>query len=261
MASYDPDFHGVDPGKETWPADAEPRRRGCLFYGCVGAVVLSVLLMLALALAALVSYRTIVRYRDMYTSDAPVELPKLATSEEERARAVARVEAFRKAVEAGEAVGPLSLSGDDLNALIQESPRLKDHVFLSIVGDHLKARVSIPLTELQDFSLTRGRYLNGEAEVKVALRDGRVKLEVVSMLAEGKELPPMVRDILARSDIVLDDEDDEDDEDDTDEDRRFKGFLRRIASLEVKDGAMVITPRPPSGPAPPEGAARSGPGA
>lgn len=284
MASYDPDFHGVDPGKDPWPGDAEPRRRGCLFYSCVGVVVLSVLLMLALALAALVSYRTIVRSLDMYTADAPVELPKLAMDESRREQAVARIMAFRDAVEADQDVPPLSLSGDDLNALVAEAPKLKDRVFLSIEGDKVKARVSFPLSELHDISLTRGRYLNGEAEVKLALRDGRIKLEVVSMLADGKELPPMVRDILAQSDIVLD----EDEGDDSTDERRFKRLLGRIDSLEVKDGVMIVTPhksegagpRPdapaapePPAPSPPpaptvpavpppaEGAARSGPGA
>lgn len=242
MASYDPDIHGAGPGGAFDPAGVEPRRRGCLFYGLVTLGVVAVLVMVGLALAAWVSYRTIVRYRDMYTSVAPVELPKLKTSESEQRRAVARIEAFRDAVEAGKPAGPLVLSGDDLNALIQQSPRLKDRVYLSLDGDRIKAQVSIPLSEVQDFSLTRGRYLNGEAEVRLELDDGRLEMEIVSMRAEGKELPPMVRDVLTHSDFVLVSDDDEDD---TEDERRLKRFLGRLDSLTVEDGELTLKPRPP----------------
>jgi hypothetical protein len=245
LASIDPDFHGAESARGTEPAGVEPRRRGCLFYGVVTAAVLAVLLMVGLALAAWVSYRTIVRYRDMYTSTAPVALPKLETSERERQRAVARIKAFYDAVEAGKAVKPLILSGDDLNALIQESPRLKDRVYTSIDDDRIKAKVSFPLSELKDISLTRGRYLNGEAEVKLKLDDGKLKVEIVSMRAEGKDLPPMVRDFLTNADLVL--SDDDEDEDDTDDERRLKRFLGRLDSLEVDDGVIVVKPREPDG--------------
>lgn len=245
MASHDPDFTNAhaSPGEGATPPDVEPRRRGCLFYGCVAAAVLAVLTMIGLALAAWVSYRTIVRYRDMYTSAAPAKLPELSTSKAERQRAVARVEAFRVAVEGGKASEPLVLSGDDLNALIRESPKLRDRVFLSIIDDRIKAELSVPLFELQDFSLTRGRYLNGEAEVKVELEDGRLTLEILSMRAEGKELPSMICDLLTHSDFVVDADDE--DHDDTEEERRFKRFLTRLESLEVEDGKIVVTPRPP----------------
>ncbi len=244
MASYDPDFrHDPDRGETLAPGDAEPRRRGCLFYGLVGLAIVSVALMLTMALTAWVGYRTFVRYRDMYTSTTPVALPKIETSERERQRIAARVEAFREAVEAGEDVEPLTLSGDDLNALVQESPRLKDRVYLSLDDDRVKARVSIPLSELQDFSLTRGRYLNGEAELKLELDDGRLKLEVLSMRAEGKELPQMVCNVLTHSDFVL--ESDDDDPADSEGERRFKGFLRKLDSVKIEDGRMIVAPREP----------------
>ncbi|WP_165252085.1 hypothetical protein [Paludisphaera soli] len=241
MESFDPDFQSVDPDKKGFPGyDPEPRRRGCLFYGCVVAIVVSVLLTLALALGAFLAYRTVMRYRDVYTATAPVELPKLALGEADRERSVARMTAFRDAVEAGEAVPPLVLGSDDLNALIQQSPRLKDRVYLTLEGDKIKAKVSFPLAELKDFSLTRGRYLNAEAEVKAAVKDGSLSLEFVSMVADGKELPEAVRDVLSASDIMLDDGPDDGEIDE--EGRRTRSFLRRIASIEVKDGAMIVTP-------------------
>ncbi len=264
MESYDPDFHAVAPDKKGFSGyEPEPRGRGCLFYGCVVAIVASVLLTLALALGAFLAYRTVVRYRDVYTATAPVELPKLALGEADRERAVARMTAFRDAVEAGEAVPPLVLRGDDLNALIQESPRLKDRVYLTLEGDKIKAKVSFPLAEIKDFSLTRGRYLNGEAEVKAAVKDGSLSLEFVSMVADGKELPQAVRDVLSASDIMLDDGPGDDEMDE--EGRRTRSFLRRIASIEVEDGSMLVTPihaaPGPDPDAPPRAASEAEPGA
>jgi hypothetical protein len=241
LASYDPDFHGARPAGAPDAVGEEPRRRGCLIYGLVAVAVVAVVVMVGLALAAWVSYRTIVRYRDMYTSASPVELPRLATSERERARALARAEAFREAVEAGKPVDDLVLSGDDLNALIREAPGLKDRIYLTLDDDRIKAQVSIPLSELQDFSLTRGRYLNGEAEVELELDDGRLKLEVVSMRAEGKEVPLMVLDVLTHSTFVQE----IGGGDGTEEGRRFRSLLGRLDSLEVDDGKLTVRPRPP----------------
>lgn len=250
MASYDPDFHADGPDKGPTHFDPEPRGRGCLFYGCVTAVVLSVLLMLALALAAFLAYRTVVRYLDVYTTTAPVELPRLAMTAEQREEAVARMAAFRDAVEQGRAVEPLVLTGDDLNALVQET-RLKDRVYLSLEGDKIKARVSLRLDEIKDISLTRGRYLNGEAEIKASVQEGALSLEIVSMTADGKPLPDSLRNALSQADIVLDDGD-EDEEDDDEDERRARAFIRRIESIEVEDGRMIVTPAsPPDAPAPP----------
>ena len=245
MASYDPDHPGLDPDQPSPAYDAQPRGRGCLFYGCITVVVLALLLGVGLALGALVGYRTMIKYRDMYTALAPAPLPKLALSESEREEAVERAKEFRDAVEEEKKVEPLTLTGDDLNALIQEEPKLKDRVFLALDDDKIKAKVSLPLDEFWDASLVEGRYLNGEAEIKLRLRNGALKLELVSMLVKGKPLPKPVRDVLARSNIFLGDEDDdeEDDEHGPEFDRHLKSFLRRVSSIEVKDGVMVVTPR------------------
>ena len=59
-----------------------------------------------------------------------------------------RVEAFRKAVEAGTPTEPLVLTSDDLNALIEENPDLKGKIYVKIEGDEVKGQVSIPLDKL-----------------------------------------------------------------------------------------------------------------
>lgn len=238
MASYDTEFSGVGPDLKGSPElDAEPRGRGCLFYGCVVAIVAAVLL----ALVALVLHRVAVRCCELYTAAEPVPLPTLSLSGASREAAVERMKAFRDAVEQGRDVEPLTLTGDDLNALVEEAPELKGRVFLALEGDHVRAWVSLPLREIRDISLTRGRYLNGEAEVKLVVQDGRLDLQILSMTADGKVVPEILRDMLDQSGVFFDDDDDE--TNDSEIERRIKRVFRRIESLEVQEGVMIITPR------------------
>jgi hypothetical protein len=240
MPSYDPDFHDAAEGplKDSEP---EARRKGCFFYGCAFAIVGFVIVLLGLAVGAFVLYRTWAHYVEMYTAEEPAPLPRLEMPEERREDAVARAKAFRDALRSRTATGPLVLTGDDLNALVQEWPRLKDRAYLTIEDDKIRARVSLPLEEFFDTSLTRGRYFNGEAVLKVSVRRGKLKLEVESADVGGKPLPEAVRDFLEHADVRLD----------LDEKDRNE-LLREIESLDVEDGKMTITSRASEPAAPPE---------
>lgn len=251
MSSYDPEFH--DPAKAAPDSfDPTPKRNGCWFYGCVFVVVSMVVVLLGLAVAAFVVYRTVTQYVEDYTAVAPVALPKVEIPEAQRKSAVERARRFRDALKEKAATEPLILTGDDLNALVQESAKLKDRVYLTIDDDKVKAQVSLPLDEFFNTRLTRGRYLNGEAELKATIQDGEAKIEVESIAVDGKPLPEFVRDMFARPSILnLDKEGDQDD------------LLHQIASFEIKDGEIVVTARsaepgpgtnsdPPGPPAPSE---------
>ena len=186
---------------------------------------------------AVVLYRTSMHYFEMYTASEPNELPKIVLTDEQRKEVVDRFQAFRDAVEAKTHAAPLVLSGDDLNALVQESPKLKDHVYLSIEDDKIKVRVSLPLDDLFETSLTRGRYLNGEAELQAAIKDGALTLVVDSISVDGKPLPDEVREFLGHPNIVLDFDKD------LKKHPERRDLLREIESFEIKDGKVVITSR------------------
>jgi hypothetical protein len=249
MASYDPEFHNAAKAPPVF-FDSAPKRNGCWFYGCVFVIVSLVIALLGLAVFAFVIYRTLTQYVEDYTAEAPIALPKVEIPEERRKSAVDRARKFRDDVKANRKTAPLVLTGDDLNALVQASPKFKDRVYLAIVGDKIKARVSLPLDEFLNTSMTRGRYLNGEAQLKAPIRDGEAGLVVDSIEVEGKPLPDAVRDYFAEPNIVLNLDKNEDDD-----------LLRRIFSFEIKDGEVVITSRsvapqppaaPPEPPEPPE---------
>ena len=231
MSSYDPEFHDqAKPSPETF--DPTTKRNGCWFYGCVFVVGSLVVVLLGLAVAAFVVYRTLTQYVEDYTALAPVDLPKVEITEAQRKSAVERARTFRDALKARVDTAPLVLTGDDLNALVQESPKFKDRVYLTIDEDKLKARVSLPLDEFFKTSLTRGRYLNGEAELKATIQDGDARIEVESIAVDGKPLPDFVRDMFARPGVLnLDAKGDQGD------------LLHQIASFEIKDGEIIVTAR------------------
>ena len=171
MASYDPEFDQAPKFSPEYD-DSRPRQRGCFFYGCVIASVLAVLLIIALAVLAFVGMRFFSGLVEEWTSPAPAELPKVQISEEERKSVRERVDAFRKALEEGTATDPLVLTSDDLNALIEENPDSRGRVFARVEGDKLKGQISIPLDKLK-IGMLKGRYLNGEAELKASLERRR----------------------------------------------------------------------------------------
>ena len=114
-----------------------------------------------------------------------------------------RVEAFRKAVEAGTPIEPLVLTSDDLNALIEDNPELKGMIYVKIEGDEVKGQVSIPLDKL-NFGMVRGRYLNGEADFKASLFDGVLIVTLEAIEVNGKKLPEEFMKELRKQNVAKD---------------------------------------------------------
>lgn len=233
MSSYDPESR--DPsGAASGSFDPSAKRHGCWFYGCVFAAGSLAVVLVGLAVAAFVVYRSLTQYVEDYTAVAPIELPKVDIPESERKSAVERARKFRDALRAKAATEPLVLTGDDLNALVQESPKFKDRVYLTIDDDEVKARFSLPLDEFFNTRLTRGRYLNGEAELEAKIEDGELKIEVESIEVDGKPLPDFVRDTFARPSIL-----------DLDRNGDQRDLLHQIGSLKIEDDQIVVKARPP----------------
>ena len=148
MSTNDPEFYQT-PKFSPEQYQAPPHQRGCFFYGCIIASVLAVLAgdsrghprlrRLTAGLGQMVNE---------YTATAPEQLPTVEMPAEKRQELKDRVEAFRKAVEAGTAIEPLVLTSDDLNALIEKNPELKGTVYVKVEGDQVKGRVSFPLDKL-----------------------------------------------------------------------------------------------------------------
>ncbi len=234
MASYDPEFYQAPKFSAEYD-ESRPKQRGCFFYGCVISSILAVLLLIALAVSAFFLMRFFSNFVEEWTSPTPMVLPRLEIPEEDRQSVRQRVDEFRKAFDEGTAVEPLVLTSDDLNALIEESEDVRGKVVAKIVGDKLKAQVSIPLDRLGlGIGMLKGRYLNGEAELKASLSNGVLVVTLDSVEVNGKRPPDQLLQDLRNQNLARD----------VYKNPKNAEMIRRFESLEIKDGKIILMPRP-----------------
>lgn len=233
MASSNIDFS--DYNRIAPPFDEPPRQRGCMFYGCIIASVLSLLFLIAILVIGFLLWRWFGRFVNEYTATSPHQLPVVVMAEEQRAELRRRVEAFRAAVDAGRPTGPLVLSADDLNVLIDETPRpnLKGKVYVTIEQDKLKGQVSIPLSDIPSFGLTIGRYLNGEAEFNVHLEDGEPFVSIRSIEVNGRRPSDEFMRGLKGQNLIRN----------VQIETGQARIVRRLDSVQVRDGKLIVTAR------------------
>ena len=84
-----------------------------------------------------------------------------------------RVQDFKKAAEEGRAE-TLTLTSDELNALLESEPQFAGKFALTIDQDKLKGQMSYPF-DLPHFGR---RYVNGKATFRVRLEDGILQVYV-----------------------------------------------------------------------------------
>jgi hypothetical protein len=231
MATNDPEFY-QSPKFTPEPPVAAPRQRGCFFYGCIIASVLALLMVILVAIGIYIGYQFLNRVVDQYTSTTPRDLPTVEMPPEKRQALKDRVDAFKKAVEAGTPTEPLELTSDDLNALIEEKPDLKGKVYVKIDGEKIKGQISIPLEKLR-LPMFKGRYLNGEADFKASLSDGVLIVTLDSVEVNGQRPPDQIMNDIRKQNMA----------EDFYKDAENAEMLRKVESLEVKDGKVILKVR------------------
>lgn len=222
-----------------------PQRKGhgCLFYGCLTGVVLLLLLILMTFFAI----RFVRNKINAYTDSKPMALPKIEMAEGELKELQGRVKSFGDAMDQGKPTEPLVLSEREINALIANSDQTKqlaDHVHVAVAGDEVKGQVSIPLSQLG--WIGKGRYLNGDATFNVSLRNGVLIVTAQEVRVQGKPLPESFMGALRQENLAKD----------VYKDAKHAEALRKLETIEVKDGKVTIKARQqaanpaPAGPAP-----------
>ena len=231
MSTNDPEFYQA-PKFTPEPMQPLPKQRGCFFYGCIIASILAVLFAILMVVIAFLTYRLVNQLVDQYTSTTPQSLPKVEMPAEQVKTLKDRVEAFRKAVKAGTPTEPLVLTSDDLNALIEDDPELKGVVYVKVENDAVKGQISLPLDKL-NVGMVRGRYLNGEAEFKASLADGVLIVTIESVEVNGQKVPEDVMKELRKQNLAKD----------AYKNEETSEMIRKLESLEVKDGKIILKVR------------------
>lgn len=222
------------PAGPGYYAEPPAKSRGCFFYGCIIALIVSGLGVVIVVASMALLWRFVNNQIKEYTDVAPVSIPVVTATDEQKTAVKQRWEDFRKAADEGKQA-ELVLDADDLNVLVEQEPKWKGKVFFSIKGEEITAQVSYPLKELKNpiFKI-EDRFLNGTATITAELdEDGHLDVRVRDIEVKGKKLPPEVKTQFASENLARDFSRDPDNQ----------RMLRRLRSVKVRDGKIHIRSR------------------
>ncbi len=166
-----------------------------------------------------------------YTATQPAPLPQRANAAAVAQDLNARWGVFWQAVLEDRANAPFRLSADDLNTVIATVPDLKGRLHLTITNDQIMGEFSVPLDKAKQKAL-QGRFVNGTARLHLAFEDGWLTAQVLDLKANGKPVPGWLQQKVQRENVLKD----------LDKNPDAIAFLHKLSKVEVKDGAVILTP-------------------
>lgn len=221
-------------------ADEVKRKgRGCFFYGTITFVLVLIGVMFGLYFGARKAALAAVA---RYTATAPVQLPRLnvTPAEEERiANELAR--AAQQAV-SGQGAAEVALSEQQLNVLVGQSPQVKSfrqHLYLQPEGDVLKAQMSLPLDQFEEWkSFTRkigggdltNRFLNGTAFLDLSVTNGTLQMSITNLVVNNETLPAQFTSRLKNQNFAQN----------ANNNPELQTALQQVKDISVKDSRVVI---------------------
>lgn len=217
-------------GLSLFRRDLFEERGNCFLYGCVTLVILGLLG----GLVAFLGLRYAMQQaREKYTEEVPIELPTVDMAQGDVDALVSRVDAYAKDLRDGKPLEPMTLSEDDLNALLQHHPDLKatygDHMYVTLGDNTITAQMSLPLDWLPLF---RNRFFNGTATFDVGFISGRPQIYLNSASVKGEEVPlEQVRE-LRRTNFG----------DEWSNDADARSLMDKVDTISVTKDGVTITP-------------------
>jgi len=171
--------------------DLSEERGNCFLYGCVTLVILALLGGLVLFLTLRYA---MTQFRDRFTEATPVELPTVDMPQGDIDALIKKIDAYSNDLRGGKALEPITLTQDDLNALLQNHPDLKetfgDHMYVTLGDSTITTQMSFPLDKLPfPVPMMGGRYFNGIATFDVGFVGQRAQVFLRSASVKGEEVP------------------------------------------------------------------------
>ena len=213
------------------------KRKACLVYGCLGLILFTMIGLLGAYFAVRYVKKEVAGAVEKYSQPKAMPLPELTLSQEDRKALTTRVEEFGNKLRQGTAAGEeLILTGDEINVLLSESPGLRplgDQIRIRLEDSRVLGTISFPLSQFGASTLA-GRYLNGEAALKLSLTNGLPKLFIEDLKVQGQALPTSV--MLALRGVNLAER--------MVENPEFKRVTERFDSVRVTDGKLILRSKP-----------------
>jgi len=219
--------------------DLRDERGNCFLYGCVTLVILGLLGAVVMFLMLRYGMQQI---RDRFTEETPVELPTVDMPRADIDALVARVDAYAKDLRAGNPLPPLTLSQDDLNALLQNHPDLKngfgDIMYVTLGDSTVSTQMSFPLDRLPfPVPMMRTRYFNGTATFDVGFIGSRAQVYLSSASVKGEDVPSEQIGEMRGTNFAEDWADDPD----------ARSLMDRVDTIAVTTVGITITPKNKAG--------------
>lgn len=207
----------------------------CLIVGCSVFAIGAVALVGLVALGGYFLFNTATQMIANVSSEEPLTFPASTVGEEEFVALQGRYDAFVQAIETGAPAEPLRLSIDEINALLQRGlagGELADSMYATIVDDKIQAEFSFPIEKFLPLEQFKGRFINGTGTLDVYTRNGQLFAHLLDVRIGDTPLPAEMADAMSRENLVKGMMDDP----------KAREVIQRIASIEVADGAVLVTP-------------------
>ncbi len=224
------------------PQAPPPRGRSdsCLVYGCLIVVALFIAGIVAILVGGYFFYSNLV---NTYTEAEPRSLPPVMMSEEEYQPVAERYDQWREAIRQGGQEVSITLTEEEINALIQYHPDMeaaRGNVRVTMEGETIGGIVSIPIPD--SWPVAGGRYLNGEATLRVSVTPEQgAAAYLESLEVAGNDVPQEIMGDMTNQNMLQN----------AANDPEMAQLLQQVKRLSVENSQLTIVA---SGPAQPDAA-------
>ena len=205
----------------------QKKKSGCgkkIAVGCFTVILLAVA-------GGFFAYQGFMKLASKFTSDAPAHLPTVEVSDQEASEILTRVDAFARAVKAGQTGSELTLTSRDINVLILKKPSwssMAGKVYVTLEGDRIHGDVSIPLEKFG--GAFKGRWLNGTGTFRVETAAGRLLVFMDALSVRGKPVPENFMAGIRSKNLA----------EDAAKKPKAAALLEKLDSVTVRDGKLRI---------------------
>ncbi|MEM9281330.1 MAG: hypothetical protein AAGA96_05855 [Verrucomicrobiota bacterium] len=231
---------------QSYPPNQAPQSSGGggkWVAGCgIGCLIIIILAVVLGFVAFNVFKEKSKEFIDNYTADEAVEIVEPALQKPEIEDAVARFDAFKSAVSAGETPPPLVLDQDDINALIyhhSDFSALAGKAIVEMEDNLLRSQISLDLDALEIpipfiADQVEGKFFNGEAAFSLSMPAGRPSMFIEELQMNGAMVPEVVMSELRSENLMKD----------LISDPEMKAFFDQISDMKIEGGELKILPKP-----------------
>ncbi len=215
---------------EMPPFEPARKQRGCLFWGCLASIIVSILVVILLGVLFFFVMRILAKFVEEYSEDKPQPIATAELAPDELKALKDRFDAFNKSLLDGEPTEPMVLTAKEVNALISTQPEWKGVIAFDFVGDKIQGDIAFPL-ELVGFP---GRFFNAEGTFTARIQDdGLLEVKLDSAKVKGQAIPDEGMKELRKQNLAKD----------FNTKPEYRKYLARIDSIKVKDGKLYVYPR------------------